>query len=547
MDYTTIQNAATKIVDNLKSIDGSINALQNKQDIISTSDMSMVNSHEGKLKFEEIGGKCEQFTTTGKNILANIVIKSTMTNNKVTFTPNTDGSISASGTPTQWFAQAINENVALEKGVSYTFSGCPSGGSYHSYYMYIDIILDNNEHVVHRDEGNGVTFTYPVNASRAFVAMAFNENVTVTNIIFKPMIRLASITDDTYEPYTGGIPAPNPDYPQEIKKVVVSEVKTHGAQLCKSTTKHSDNIWGIALYVDCDLKPNTTYTFSFKGISGNVYYASEDIFTTGEWLILTDDVCSITLTTKNELDEDRYVSGKGWDFLKNGQAQPTPGEFEQVMLVEGSTPLPYEPYTESIIKLSEPIELYGIGDVNDTIEDGKVVRRFTKIIFDGVDEAWVVGEQKGFYGDILPLAGVPKQIPLCDQYFGATVTWTDGKIGISEAGVLWVGDATYTTLEEWKARLQTDPMTVVYELATPVTEPLPAVDQIALNSLSTYDTITYVEIDSEIEPTFQAEYGATEMGGRVLEDLMTGLNSEILAQSDADRITALESTIVNNI
>lgn len=34
-----------------------------------------------------------------------------------------------------------------------------------------------------------------------------------------PMIQLASSTDESYEPYTGGKPSPNPDYPQEIKSV----------------------------------------------------------------------------------------------------------------------------------------------------------------------------------------------------------------------------------------------------------------------------------------------------------------------------------------
>jgi hypothetical protein len=33
------------------------------------------------------------------------------------------------------------------------------------------------------------------------------------------MIRLSSVVDDTFEPYTGGVPSPNPDYPQDVKVV----------------------------------------------------------------------------------------------------------------------------------------------------------------------------------------------------------------------------------------------------------------------------------------------------------------------------------------
>ena len=42
-------------------------------------------------------------------------------------------------------------------------------------------------------------------------------------------------TYDDFEPYTGGIPSPNPDYPQEIKSVVNPTVKVCGKNLLKAT------------------------------------------------------------------------------------------------------------------------------------------------------------------------------------------------------------------------------------------------------------------------------------------------------------------------
>ena len=50
------------------------------------------------------------------------------------------------------------------------------------------------------------------------VVLRVYPNFTGT-AIFKPMIRLSSIQESNYEPYTGGIPSPSPDYPQEVEVV----------------------------------------------------------------------------------------------------------------------------------------------------------------------------------------------------------------------------------------------------------------------------------------------------------------------------------------
>lgn len=69
---------------------------------------------------------------------------------------------------------------------------------------------------------------------------------------------------------------------------------------------------------------------------------------------------------------------------------------------------------------------------------------------------------------------------------------------------------------------------------------LPTADQIALNSLKTFDGTTYLEIDSPLQPEFVAEYGTSKVGGKTLEALAIARNNEI-------RISALETSAVNNI
>lgn len=68
-----------------------------------------------------------------------------------------------------------------------------------------------------------------------FIRIRINTGINCNNLLFKPMIVDASLypdaTYDDFEPYTGGIPSPNPDYPQEIKSVVNPTVKVCGENL----------------------------------------------------------------------------------------------------------------------------------------------------------------------------------------------------------------------------------------------------------------------------------------------------------------------------
>lgn len=74
------------------------------------------------------------------------------------------------------------------------------------------------------------------NVSDKRIAIELNGLVTGTEISvsFRLMISKSEIT--TYEPFTGGIPSPNPDYPQEIKSVVNPTVKVSNKDGTKSQT-----------------------------------------------------------------------------------------------------------------------------------------------------------------------------------------------------------------------------------------------------------------------------------------------------------------------
>lgn len=132
-----------------------------------------------------------------KNLLK--VTSATQTINGVTFTVNNDQTITVNGTNTSTStALFVIEDIPLQSGIAYTLSGCPSGGSTASYY--IGSLDTTNWQEFTTDTGNGNTATLNEPKTIRF-RIGIRSGVTVNNLVFKPMLRLAEITDSTYVPY----------------------------------------------------------------------------------------------------------------------------------------------------------------------------------------------------------------------------------------------------------------------------------------------------------------------------------------------------------
>lgn len=103
---------------------------------------------------------------------------------EVDWTVNADRSISVSGTPTAQRYYAVLLQYKLPKGF-YTLSGCPSGGSYQKYWMYVQRKSDG---YVWYETGNGVTFE--VTEEGLFdIAVNVGANAgTISNLTFRPML-----------------------------------------------------------------------------------------------------------------------------------------------------------------------------------------------------------------------------------------------------------------------------------------------------------------------------------------------------------------------
>lgn len=193
---------------------------------------NLQDSDSGKITDMMLYGKSEQKSYIGKNLLKSTLV--TTTANGVTCTNNGDGTYTLNGTATDQTDFHIITSLPKESN-KYKIIGCPSGGGSSNYKI---ILVDDIYWERQIDIGNGVIYNGEYNLIRLSIRIANGTNLK--NIVFKPMIVDVSLypdaTYDDFEPYTGGIPSPNPDYPQEIKSVVNPTVKVSNKDGTKSQT-----------------------------------------------------------------------------------------------------------------------------------------------------------------------------------------------------------------------------------------------------------------------------------------------------------------------
>ena len=195
----------------------------------------------------------------------------------------------------------------------------------------------------------------------------------------------------------------------------------------------------------------------------------------------------------------------------------------------------YEAYQGTEITFSQTIDLYGKDGVQDVITPKEIDREFAKKSFDGTwvlrDETTLDGSRIFSSNDFITDYLLSKESKwMCTHLkhggYAQSVSAVSNSLGKdgyfyhfynanSTSRTVYICTSACSTVEELETMFADAEF--LYELAEEVTEELPIADQIALNSLSTYDGITYVEFDSEIQPTFKAEYGTNAVGGIATE------------------------------
>lgn len=335
----------------------------------------------------------------------------------------------------------------------------------------------------------------------------------------KPM--LYQDGDGTFEPFTGGVASPNPEYPQEPKFVgdynedtqkYDIDFMTSGKNLfdyTKSTESCYLNADGTlattASYKTSDFIPvigGKTYCISKRGTVRSKFYNSSKEVLNDNWATSTDAATTIIIP-----DEASYFR---FSYCINGDYKVDEATLQ---LELGSVETSYEPFTgfeTTTVELNQPLRELPNG-VKDTIENGVVTRRVGEITFNG-SETWLknAGNANNWLYHIA-ITHVNAR-GLCDSlpHNGIDVINSDGA-GINRVGfnftqyekVMYLNVGYYmeqagltNTVENLKTWLQSNPITVWYELATPTTE------QITLPTLPSWYPYTNAWVGTELQPSF---------------------------------------------
>ena len=135
----------------------------------------------------------------GKNLL-----KRTITGYNsvgIVATVNPDGSVTLNGTSTN--STRVRCGTAhLEGGKTYVINGRPTGGEVDDYRA--DLRDSTGSTTLATDAGAGATYTPQADMDVLYI-IRVGAGAVFTGQTFYPMIRLASETDDTYEPYYEGL------------------------------------------------------------------------------------------------------------------------------------------------------------------------------------------------------------------------------------------------------------------------------------------------------------------------------------------------------
>ena len=390
-----------------------------EDDVVVTKDVTTTNGQvDFTVEDEAIGyttkmtalyGKSTQATRSGKNFLENTGVSNT--SNGVTFTINDDKTIlvdgNNDGTANSKF---IINNYSLKAG-TYILNGCPSGGSSTTYRLAIQKTSDWS--ILGLDTGSGSEQFTIDEATKIQVAIFIQKGQTISNLLFKPMLRLSSITDDTYEPY--GV-SPSPDYPSPIESITEISATVTGKNLfdsedwyttlnnIKTESMMKEVVDGIEYY---KFKPDAIYNYQY--MMGNFKENTQYILTckarqyentghrsTGFIFCYTDGTStSVPINTTTTEYDYKIVSdiGKTISYISLSYFYNEYVLARDIQLLEDTVATEYEPYQSNSLTIDlQGNELCSLPNgIKDelVVENGraKIIKRIGKVVLDG-SEAW---------------------------------------------------------------------------------------------------------------------------------------------------------------
>lgn len=544
-----------------------------------------------KIKELEIEGVINQKTTTGKNLLDYISNLRTSSNG-LTNTLNEDGSITTTGKPNINYSAIIkNINITdiLEDKQKYIISQEKKSNKVYiqiiakkvdGTYTYVNNIYGNNSFKVDKT----IYATYNIVIQANTIDAWGDTSLTVTNKYM--LYKETNTTDTSFEPYTGGQPSPNPDYPQEIKTItnslnitscnknIFNFNETKNLKKYNCDYKYENDILELTqtsqwTYVSCDIKvkPNTTYVYSFE-------MDFEGINRPSNWWLSLNDTKGTTYNKNlvSFINDKIYkifntTNSNTLQILFTGSTTtiPTKTIFKNIQLEENPSLTDFEQNLLSKIEAKLP-EGEFIGKINDTYKDtlraeynkddgqyhlmlDKMIGKYT---FTG-NENWATYTQSNgipIFRCTLPASGYFAK----SNYFVSQTTWStlleENRIfnHVGNYQNIEIACSKFDTLTNFENFITTNVVQMYHGLATPYIVDLGPIDM----PLS-YKGITNIFTDSDLLPKITAKYYRTfektiqnmQINEKSLKQEITDLNNNI---SDiTKRLEALESANASTV
>lgn len=489
-----------------------------------TTDTTLSNSYAGGLKINSILGNTQQDSTTGKQLFDINTV--------------TEGILNASnGTIVSISSWRTSDFMKVESETEYCVSQTTT-----AYFQYNIGFYDADKTFISAESfGQGDTLYKTVTTPANAEYMRISYSVTVGGIAVDRgniVVNMGNKPVD-WEPYTGGIPSPNPLYPQSINSAVVSEVKVSGKNqldISKGTSANSNLVYcendSVVIKASTYVNFSNSITISHDGYVTFSTHAKPTANNIG--LKITKNGTTILeqqYTTEQDIVKSfEVVSGDVLEILFRSSSAGS-GIFTECMLEKGTTATAYEPYQENSITLSEPIELKEW----DTISEGKLSNGSSDVFINSLDRIVNVTELSTVVRFVYSVEqlGTSDNNLFCDK-LQCKIDYAGDYEHCYRAGsgtqiLFYINKERFATLDNagYLEYLSTNPFSMLYELSEPVVTELPSEDVIALNSLKTYAGVSYVSIISNIQPDFEFEYGTSRVGGYALEALNTANRNEL--------------------
>lgn len=433
---------------------------------------------------EEVYGKSSQHTTNGYQLL-NFTDK-VVEYNGVTITVSGE-TVTLNGTATSSNTVPLG-TVELQSG-TYTFNN----------FNYSLNNNDTNIRLLNEPYNTIAIFsncseqyhckTFTLEDTVSFnVHVRINNNTTYNNYAIPIMLEKGS-TAHSYEPYTGGIPQPNPSYHSEIVDVTEEHFKVEGKNLINAKDITSS---GSKIKVnDFVLKAGKTYTVKFFGKKAE---GNANLLNSSNQIVLKIPYYSYqkTITPTEDID----VSYVACDIDSSGKYSVVV-EYGEHDITEYSKY--YEPQSRTM-----SYTLRGIGDYTDVmdVESGKIVRKIGAERFSNLTNDWK-SVTNGCIQKLTSFSGMIKNTPMLSNYFKYNSVHTsissalsNGEFGDNTSGLITVKSSLFTSVSEFVSFITNNVVILKYALATPTEESISA-DDLAflrgLENLSADHTITVTD------------------------------------------------------